>query len=99
MRANPDRFRVMVVKRQMDTLNIRKVCRDIVIGDRDKAVLHIFGMDKFYFIDEAARPEQNGAYQPVKITARHKPVFFFTCCHRPSGYPESVLEFSGILKL
>ena len=55
------RFAGMMVDRQMHTRDKRQVCRDIVVGNRDLAVLHVLGMDELNIVDQVKFTQQHCA--------------------------------------
>ena len=72
---NPFHLAGMVVKAHINTFDIRKVGCDVIGTNLDRAVLHIFGVGEFDFINQAEFLENNGTDKPIHVTARNQAVY------------------------
>jgi hypothetical protein len=64
----------VVVEGERDLGAVGQVGGDVVLGELDLAVLHVFGMDEEDVLQDAQLLEQGGAHQPVKIRTGHQTV-------------------------
>ena len=67
--AVAQRFRQVVVERQVGARHIGQIGRDVVRPDVDLAVLHVLGVHELDLVDQAHFVQQHGANEAVEVAA------------------------------
>jgi len=80
---DPQRLAEVMVEDQVRAGHVREVRRDVLAGDLDLAVLHVFRVDELDLVHHAELLQEHGAYETVEVAARDQSILGF---HRSPRY-------------
>ena len=70
-------FAPVVVEAQMDAIDERKVGADVLVGNRNPALLHVIGFGEGNVVDHPEFMEKGAADDTVEIRTGNQAVFIF----------------------